>query len=759
MGVHRHWLGDALSISLFRKEYEVPATVEIRPDGPDDGFTYSDGWMPFWLVAVVEGGVRFPLHPLLRECLREWGLSPCQLLPNEYKIIMGTVRLNEVLSINLGVSDIEEAYDLCKSAEGHTYYLRLRIHRTAFVTALEDSYKYAGEDRVFVRGAWEFGEAEPSTTARIPRKIGVPPSFRQRRELARRNRWRVNSDWHEKVRKYRGHHCRAAYSLLGYTPHYKSFLAPRRVTGIDSVLRGEDTGPGTDPTQALVPETVTVAIPSGLPVESGRQSPVRERGATKKAETGRRRQRQKFVVSSESRSTSSSEESEVDMLRGRRKRFVAEDLAAAAFGGMGETSVPSLGAVVNQSTSATDATEVSAPETETVPEATDGAQSGTPAAAEVGTSTPATVFEESHSDPGRGDAAEVVEERRSEKRPRVEAPSATEPAMSVGGSAAPSDFIPWRPDIKGVLGRELAESDRAVSPEVVVALGRSCALPQDMARWAQMDNKSLLMSSMRSLVTVLQKCQTGMGRLDAAEARAADWATEKEELLKSLAARDAALEEEARTKEDLLAELDAERALAEHLKEEAKQAVDQNVQLSWKLDEVRLASSRREEDMKMLRGTNSRLISERKLAERKLEMALDGKAAELARALRDQEARLKEEYVAEHESVMNEEVSKLAADYKAQLPGIREKAWALGWKAALRRVGVPPDSPIFQNSPRFPRSDSELRAVSGIAPAPSASEVPPATVVPAPPVVPEAAPAVPGESAAGTSCNEGAAAP
>ena len=180
MGVHRHWLGDALSISLFRKEYKVPATVEIRLDGPDDGFTYSDGWMPFWLVAVVEGGVRFPLHPLLRECLREWGLSPCQLLPNGYKIIMGAVRLNEILSINLGVPDIEEAYDLCKSAEGHTYYLRLRVHRTAFVTALEDSYKYAGEDRVFVRGAWEFGEAESSTTARIPRRIGVPPSKKSR---------------------------------------------------------------------------------------------------------------------------------------------------------------------------------------------------------------------------------------------------------------------------------------------------------------------------------------------------------------------------------------------------------------------------------------------------------------------------------------------------------------------------------------------------------------------------------------------------
>ena len=102
------------------------------------------------------------------------GIKP--LPANGYKIIMGVVRLNEILSINLGVPDIEEAYDLCKSAEGHTYYLRLRVHRTAFVTALEDSNKYAGEDCVFVRGAWEFGEAESSTTARIPRRIGVPPS-------------------------------------------------------------------------------------------------------------------------------------------------------------------------------------------------------------------------------------------------------------------------------------------------------------------------------------------------------------------------------------------------------------------------------------------------------------------------------------------------------------------------------------------------------------------------------------------------------
>ena len=89
---------------------------------------------------------------------------------------MGVVRLNEILEIGLGVPDIEDTYDLCKSAEGDTYYLQLRVRWIGFVTALEDSNKYAGEDQVLVRGGWEFGEAEPATTVWIPRKIGTPPS-------------------------------------------------------------------------------------------------------------------------------------------------------------------------------------------------------------------------------------------------------------------------------------------------------------------------------------------------------------------------------------------------------------------------------------------------------------------------------------------------------------------------------------------------------------------------------------------------------
>ena len=93
-------------------------------------------------------------------------------------------------------------------------------------------------------------------------------------------------------------------------------------------------------------------------------------------------------------------------------------------------------------------------------------------------------------------------------------------------------------------------------------------------------------------------------------------------------------------------------------------------------------------------------------------MALKGTVGEIEYALARQEARLKEEFLAEHNAIMGEEVGKQTANYKAQLPGIRDRAWELGWKAALKKAGVPGDSPLLRNPPKFPRSDSELIAIS-----------------------------------------------
>ena len=44
----------------FRTQYRISDTVEVRlndPKNPFDGLFYTNDWMSFWLVTMVEGGV------------------------------------------------------------------------------------------------------------------------------------------------------------------------------------------------------------------------------------------------------------------------------------------------------------------------------------------------------------------------------------------------------------------------------------------------------------------------------------------------------------------------------------------------------------------------------------------------------------------------------------------------------------------------------------------------------------------------------
>ncbi|XXG76138.1 hypothetical protein AAC387_Pa08g0558 [Persea americana] len=637
---------------------------------------------------------------------------------------MGVVRLNQILGIGLGVPDIEDTYDLCKSAEGDTYYLRLRVRRTAFVTALEDSNRYTGEDRVLVRGGWEFGGVEPATTVRVPRKIGIPPNFREKRELARRNRWKANSAWHELVRNYRGHNCRAAWCLLGYVPHYRSFNTSRKVSGIDSVLGGE----GASLTEAtVVPSSaaVTVAIPAGRLVELAERAPAVS--AAELAGTSRAKplsSRTRLVASS-----SEEEEEEEEMLRQRGRRYVAEDLSAAAFGDIGtEVRDPPQAAAAAPPASPSG---IPAPDAEVVgPAAVAAAR---PDEAEVVTAPPpaatAVVPPTDHAAGAgrRARPAETVEGGRPEKRPRVEASPGP---SSAGGSILPPPQAPWRPAIEEVLGRPLAETDRATNPQVVAALGRACALPQDIARWAEMDNESLLLSSMRSVVQLLQKCQVGIERLDAAEARAAEWVVERDELRASAASKDTTLTEVTAKNASLVVDLEESKVEVQRLKDELEGEKGQNLHLSLEVDDLRITVKRLEDELDSAKATNRRILSQRNQAQGSLEAAMREKAAEIESALAKQEARVKEEFLTEHDSIMEEEVGKLTADYKAQLLGIRDRAWELGWKAALQKAGVPEDSPLFLNAPISSCSDSGLAAVSQVCPDPSSQLCPEADAAP-----------------------------
>ena len=74
MEIYRHWLETPQARAEFRAKYRIPDDVHIRLDDPENlfvGLTFTNSWIPFMLVIVIEGVIQFPLHPLLRTCLKK----------------------------------------------------------------------------------------------------------------------------------------------------------------------------------------------------------------------------------------------------------------------------------------------------------------------------------------------------------------------------------------------------------------------------------------------------------------------------------------------------------------------------------------------------------------------------------------------------------------------------------------------------------------------------------------------------------------
>ena len=76
-------------------------------------------------MAILEGGVRFSMDPLLLNNLRFYGLCPDQLPPNFYRVVSCVGRLNQIYSLQLNHHDINYMYSLCGNKKTN-YYLKVR---------------------------------------------------------------------------------------------------------------------------------------------------------------------------------------------------------------------------------------------------------------------------------------------------------------------------------------------------------------------------------------------------------------------------------------------------------------------------------------------------------------------------------------------------------------------------------------------------------------------------------------------------------
>lgn len=66
MGKFRNLVDTPAGMDEFRRRYNIPNDVTLTLAAVDADRSCISTTMPFSIASIVEGGVRFPLNPLLR---------------------------------------------------------------------------------------------------------------------------------------------------------------------------------------------------------------------------------------------------------------------------------------------------------------------------------------------------------------------------------------------------------------------------------------------------------------------------------------------------------------------------------------------------------------------------------------------------------------------------------------------------------------------------------------------------------------------
>ncbi|RZR84779.1 hypothetical protein BHM03_00011659 [Ensete ventricosum] len=113
------------SLAMIRGRYSISIEYGLHVPWSGQRPYSSDALDICILVDALEAGLRFPLHPLIEECLRWWRISPSQVPPNSWRYFV--VFLGECQGAGIiPTQDLFMAcFRLCKSRGG--YYLTARV--------------------------------------------------------------------------------------------------------------------------------------------------------------------------------------------------------------------------------------------------------------------------------------------------------------------------------------------------------------------------------------------------------------------------------------------------------------------------------------------------------------------------------------------------------------------------------------------------------------------------------------------------------
>ena len=153
---YSYLLSSEASLASFRAAYNIPEDVDIsycHEGDIDIQRRWGVNTVFFPLMAILEGGVRFPVDPLIIITLRFYGLCLDQLPPNFYRIMSCISRLNQLFRLQLNHHDINFMYSLCGKITSN-YYLKTKDMRVRLISCLPNLNRNLANEFVRLSGNW-----------------------------------------------------------------------------------------------------------------------------------------------------------------------------------------------------------------------------------------------------------------------------------------------------------------------------------------------------------------------------------------------------------------------------------------------------------------------------------------------------------------------------------------------------------------------------------------------------------------------------
>ncbi|GFZ12349.1 hypothetical protein Acr_23g0007340 [Actinidia rufa] len=156
--------------------YSFPQGVRLRI--PGDGETIlsaRQGEVAFYEAAFL-AGLRFPIHPTIREILIHYKICPAQLSPNAWRSVICSLVIWRLFKRHLSCDEFRCLYSLSPLPDSGWYYFKARPEKNLLrgspsnVNGWKMRFFFASRDE------WELppGTAASESSLRVPRSWGAP---------------------------------------------------------------------------------------------------------------------------------------------------------------------------------------------------------------------------------------------------------------------------------------------------------------------------------------------------------------------------------------------------------------------------------------------------------------------------------------------------------------------------------------------------------------------------------------------------------